>query len=53
MSSLKDRAAARFPLVPEAIAARYADAMARMPRVQLAKRRLSADRDLPAVGSFN
>lgn len=53
MSSLKDRGAARFPLLPEAIAARYADAMARMPRIQLSKRYLSADGDLPVVGSFN
>lgn len=53
MSDLKDRAAARIALVPAAVAPGYADAMARLPRVQITKRRPTADRDLPAVGSFN
>lgn len=53
MSTMKDRAAARVPLVPAAIAPGYATAMAQLPRVLITKRRISADRDLPAVGSFS
>jgi hypothetical protein len=53
MSTMKDRAAARVVLVPATVAPGYAEAMARLPRVQITKRRPSADRDLPAVGSFN
>ena len=53
MSTMKDRAAARVALVPEAVAPGYTEAMARLPRVQVTKRRPTADRDLPAVGSFN
>lgn len=52
MSTLKDRAAARVLLVPEAVAPGYTEAMARLPRVQITKRRPIADRDLPAVGTF-
>jgi hypothetical protein len=52
MSTLKDRAAARVVLVPEAVVPGYREAMARLPRVQITKHRPSADRDLPAVGSF-
>ena len=53
MSTMKDRANARVVLVPEAAAPGYAEAMAQLPRVQITKRRPSADRDLPAVGSFS
>ncbi|WP_173009485.1 hypothetical protein [Methylobacterium sp. P1-11] len=53
MSTIKDRAAARVALVPAAAAPGYAGAMARLPRVQITKRRPTADRDLPAVGSFS
>ncbi|WP_267428280.1 hypothetical protein [Methylobacterium sp. GC_Met_2] len=53
MSTMKDRAAARVELVPEAVSSGYTEAMARLPRVQIAKRRPIADRDLPAVGSFS
>jgi len=53
MPNTKDRAAARVELVPAAVAPGYAEAMARLPRVQITKRRLTADRDLPAVGSFS
>jgi hypothetical protein len=53
MSTMKDRAAARVALVPEAVAPGYTEAMARLLRVQITKRRPTADRDLPAVGSFN
>ena len=53
MSTLKDRAAARVVLVPEAAAPGYAAAMAQLPRVRIAQRRPIADRALPAVGSFN
>jgi hypothetical protein len=52
MSNLKDRAAARLPLVPEPLAARFAEAMARLPRAQIAVRRPGLARDLPAVASF-
>ena len=53
MSTLKDRAAARVVLVPEAAAPGYAAAMAQLPRVRIAQRRPIADRALPAVSSFN
>jgi hypothetical protein len=53
MSNVKDRAAARLPLVPEAVSASYADALCKLQQVRLGKRRPTADRDLPAVGSFS
>lgn len=53
MSTLKDRAAARVALVPEAVVPGYAERMAQLPRVQITKRRPSSDRNLPAVGSFS
>jgi|FEC22Drversion2_1045045.scaffolds.fasta_scaffold03734_2 hypothetical protein len=53
MSNTKDRAGVRIALVPAAVAPGYADAMARLPRVRITERRPAADRDLPAVGSFN
>ncbi|WP_157861964.1 hypothetical protein [Methylobacterium sp. Leaf361] len=52
MSTMKDRAAARIVLVPETVAPGYAETMAQLPRARIAKRLPSADRDLPAVGSF-
>jgi hypothetical protein len=53
MSTMKERSAARVPLVPVAAAPGYAAAMAQLPRVQITKRRISADRNLPAVGLFS
>lgn len=53
MSNYNDRTTARIPLVPEPIAAQYENVVARLPQVRAPKRRPTADRDLPAVGSFN
>jgi hypothetical protein len=60
MSSLQNRSTARvldpetkgFPLVPPTIRARYAEAMAQIPRVRLSIRPARSSANLPAVGSF-
>ena len=60
MSSLQNRFAARvlaaetagLSIVPSEIRARYAEAMAQIPRVRLSIRFARRSADLPAVGSF-
>jgi hypothetical protein len=60
MSSLQNRSAARvldpetmgLSLVPSEIRARYAEAMAQIPRVSLSIRPARSSAAMPAVGSF-
>jgi hypothetical protein len=53
MSNTKDRVLTHVSPVPAPVAPGYKEAMARLPPVQITKRRLTAERDLPAVGSFS
>jgi hypothetical protein len=53
MPNMKDRDAARVAMVAGTAPPGTTDPMARLPRVQITKRHPSADRNLPAVGSFS